>query len=66
MIVLLVRIILFIGLVAGVYLIVQKIFQPSGFERCSRCEGKGFWYDARGKEICAWCEGSGKLPRNPN
>jgi len=66
MIILVLRIIVLIGLVAGVYFIVRKLIQPSAFIRCSRCEGKGFWYAARGKEICDWCKGSGKLPRNPS
>jgi DnaJ-class molecular chaperone len=47
-----------------VYYIVKAIFQPSNTIRCSRCDGKGFWYDARGKEKCDWCKGSGTLPRD--
>jgi len=63
MIFLVFRILIIAGLVTGVYFIIRKVLEPSDFVRCGRCDGKGFWYAARGKEICDWCKGSGKLPR---
>ena len=60
------RILVLIGLAAGVVYLLQKILAPSDFIKCGRCNGKGFWYGAREKEICDWCKGSGKLPRNRN
>jgi len=63
MIILLVRIMILIGLVAGACFIVLKVLKPPAFVKCSRCEGKGFWLGARGREICNWCKGSGKLRR---
>ncbi len=53
-----------IAIILGIYFIIQRIIGSSDFIACSRCEGKGFWYDARGKEMCDWCKGSGKLPKN--
>jgi DnaJ-class molecular chaperone len=32
-------------------------------EKCSRCDGNGYWYGTRGKEKCEWCKGSGRLPK---
>lgn len=52
-----------VGVIVGVYFIVKSIIGSSDFITCGRCEGKGFWYDARGKETCDWCKGSGKLPK---
>jgi hypothetical protein len=66
MIILLVRIVMVIGLIAGVYIVIRRLLEPSEFIRCSRCESKGFWFAASGKEICDWSKGSGKLPRNLN
>jgi DnaJ-class molecular chaperone len=65
MIFILFRLLLISGLIAIVYLVVKSLVRPSDFIKCGRCEGKGFWYAARGKETCDWCKGSGKLPRNP-
>lgn len=49
---------------AGVYFLVKRIrANRSDFIECPRCEGKGFWYDGRGKEKCDWCDGSGLLPK---
>jgi len=64
MIILIFRILIAIGVVVLLFGIVRKFLTPSEFIRCSRCEGKGFWYGARGKETCDWCKGAGKLPRN--
>jgi DnaJ-class molecular chaperone len=63
MIALLIRLVLFAAVIAGVYLVVRWILQPTDGVMCSRCDGKGFWYGARGKETCDWCKGSGRLPR---
>jgi hypothetical protein len=62
MIFLLIRLMFFALLIGGVCYIVFKLFQPSPYTRCSRCDGKGFWLAARGRETCDWCKGSGKLP----
>ena len=58
------RLVIVVLVLGVVYYIVKAIFQPSNTSRCSRCDGKGFWYDARGKEKCDWCKGSGTLPRD--
>jgi DnaJ-class molecular chaperone len=57
------RLFVFAVLFLIVWLIVKLIMRSDGMIRCSRCEGKGFWYNARGKEKCDWCKGSGRLPR---
>ena len=57
------RILFFIGLAVAAYFILSKLLTPSEYIRCSRCDGKGFWLAARGKETCDWCKGSGRLPR---
>ena len=62
MIILVFRLLVIVGLAAGIVWLLQKILNPSGFVKCGRCDGKGFWYGAREKEICDWCKGSGKLP----
>jgi DnaJ-class molecular chaperone len=63
MFLLIIRALFFIGLVAGVVYLIQKILVSSDFVKCGRCDGKGFWYTAREREKCDWCKGSGKLPR---
>lgn len=60
------RLLILGGIVAILYVILKSVIKPSEFVKCGRCEGKGFWYAARGKETCDWCRGSGKLPRDPN
>lgn len=60
---LLMRLILFAAVVGVVVLVIRAFVKPSPYVRCERCSGKGFWYDARGKEICDWCRGTGKMPR---
>jgi|GEM_PF-1423697 len=62
MIFILIRLIFIAALIGGVCYIVFRLFHPREFVSCSRCDGKGFWYGARGKEKCDWCRGSGKLP----
>jgi DnaJ-class molecular chaperone len=66
MIILAIRILVLVSLAAGVVYLLQKILTPSEFVKCGRCEGKGFWYGTREKEICDWCRGSGKIPRRKN
>jgi DnaJ-class molecular chaperone len=61
MIALLFRVV-FVALILGaIYFIMKMLSKPADYIRCSRCDGKGFWYAARGKEKCDWCKGSGKL-----
>ena len=62
MIVLVFRLALFLGVIAALFFMIQWFLKPTDFIRCGRCEGRGFWYAARGKEVCDWCKGSGKLP----
>lgn len=51
--------------VTAVYFTLKWLLQSrDGTVKCSRCGGKGFWYDARGKEKCDWCKGSGRLPKD--
>jgi hypothetical protein len=44
MIMLLLRAFLVAGLITALYFVIRWRIQPSGFERCGRCEGRGFWY----------------------
>ena len=63
MLALTIRIILLIALAVGVVYLLQKVLNRSDFIKCGRCNGKGFWLDARGKETCNKCKGTGELPR---
>lgn len=63
MILLVFRIVFFLALAGAAYFVLSKLLTPSEYVRCFRCEGKGFWLAARGRETCDWCKGSGKLPR---
>jgi DnaJ-class molecular chaperone len=63
MIALLIRVVFFGIVIAVIYGVAKLVSRPSDTVKCSRCEGRGFWYDARGKEKCDWCKGSGRLPR---
>ena len=63
MIGILIRVVLFLAIGAGIYFVLKMLLTPSDYIRCSRCDGKGFWLGARGRETCDWCKGSGKLPR---
>jgi len=58
-----VRLALIAIIIWGVVYFIKLLIPPSDFKKCGRCEGKGFWYAARGKEKCDWCNGSGKLPK---
>jgi hypothetical protein len=52
----------FIGIIAIVILLLKWLI-PSNTITCTRCDGKGFWLAARGREKCDWCRGTGRLPR---
>lgn len=56
--------ILFMAVLAGIYFIIRKMIEPSDSIICSRCDGKGFWLAARGREKCDWCNGTGRLPKS--
>jgi hypothetical protein len=59
-----IRILFFVVFGVLVYLLFQWLRNASSSdERCSRCDGRGFWYGARGKEKCDWCKGSGRMPK---
>jgi DnaJ-class molecular chaperone len=58
-----IRFIFFAALLAVAYFIAKLVLKPSGSIRCSRCDGRGFWLAARGREKCDWCKGTGRLPR---
>ena len=62
---LLLRLAIPVGIILLIYYALKGFFGDNDphFVRCGRCEGKGFWYAARGRETCDWCKGSGKLPR---
>jgi DnaJ-class molecular chaperone len=60
---LVVRLLLVVVVVGLAFFIIKSFLSTADTVRCSRCEGKGFWYGARGKEKCDWCKGSGRLNR---
>lgn len=60
---LVIRILFFLAVFAGAYFLLARIFNSGDAVKCSRCEGKGYWYGTRGRETCDWCKGSGELPR---
>jgi hypothetical protein len=58
------RLLLFVfvfGIFIGIIYLVRKLMQPSDSIRCTRCDGRGFWLAARGREKCDWCKGTGRL-----
>ncbi|HMV09189.1 MAG TPA: hypothetical protein PK325_13930 [Cyclobacteriaceae bacterium] len=58
------RLFVFAILFGIVWLIVKLAMNASdGTVKCSRCDGKGYWYGARERERCDWCKGSGRLPK---
>jgi DnaJ-class molecular chaperone len=63
MVALVVRLLLVVIVVGLAFFIIKSFLSTADAVRCSRCEGKGFWYGARGKEKCDWCKGSGRLNR---
>lgn len=61
-----IRLLVLILVAIGLFLMLRRFFRPGdGTVTCSKCEGKGFWYGARGKEKCDWCKGSGRVPVDP-
>lgn len=58
------RILFLTGALIGIYFLIKKFMPVSAFKNCERCEGKGFWYAARGKRSAtgakaqANCQGS--------
>lgn len=58
-----VRLIIFAILFGAVFIVIRMLVRGDGTVRCSRCEGKGYWYGARERERCDWCKGSGRMPR---
>lgn len=59
-----IRILLVAALIGAVTYLVNSLFTPSEFIRCSKCEGKGYWRSTRGlKDTCDDCGGLGKLKR---
>jgi DnaJ-class molecular chaperone len=57
------RLIVFVLLFVGVTIVIRWLLRSDGTVRCTRCEGKGYWYGAREREKCDWCKGSGRMPR---
>jgi RecJ-like exonuclease len=56
---------IFIVLAVAVALYLMRgMAKPSEFIPCDRCDGKGFWYAVRGKEICTKCRGEGTMRRD--
>lgn len=31
---------------------------------CPNCEGRGYWLNTRNREMCDWCQGTGKVPKD--
>jgi hypothetical protein len=61
------RLLMFIGVGVLIFYAMRWLFSASSKdEKCSRCDGRGFWYGARGKEKCDWCRGTGRLPKGIN
>jgi DnaJ-class molecular chaperone len=62
-----IRVLFLLVLLSGaaiiIFQIVKRLVEPRDSMRCSRCDGKGFWLGARGREKCDWCNGTGRLPR---
>ena len=59
----LVRIAFFAALLVLAYFLLKRLFQPSDWKRCGKCEGKGYWIALRGRETCDVCKGAGRVPR---
>lgn len=55
---------------AGIILLIYSIFRffktatdLDGLVRCKKCDGTGYWYGTRERNLCADCEGTGKVPK---
>ena len=62
MVALVIRVIVVIFLVGFVGYLIKNFaanFTTKG--QCKKCAGKGYWLDARGRERCDVCRGSGKI-----
>lgn len=58
------RLFVFALLLGIVWLVAKLILRATDDTmKCSRCDGKGYWYGAREREKCDWCKGSGRLPK---
>lgn len=67
MIFLLLRIVIFIILIAAIYQVFSYFLQPKEKAlRCPRCLGKGGWKGVRERETCNRCKGTGKLLMEEN
>lgn len=54
----------FLALVVAGILIAKRLFKPTKFIPCDRCNGKGFWMGSRGRETCDKCRGVGRFEKN--
>ncbi len=64
MMALVVRILVIIFLVGFVFFLIKKFIEPfSKKGKCPKCDGLGYWLDARGRERCDLCKGTGKAPK---
>lgn len=63
LIALLFRLAVIIGVIIPAAYAYREFFPPSEFVRCGRCDGKGYWYAARGRETYDRCKDSGKVRR---
>ena len=59
----LIRLALFGVVLIGAYFILKRLFAPSDYKKCGKCEGKGYWIALRGRETCDVCKGAGRVPR---
>lgn len=58
------RILLFAAVIGAAFYTVKLLLTPSGFVRCKKCEGKGYWLSTRGlRDTCDECGGVGKLKK---
>lgn len=63
MIALVIRILVVIFFVGFILFLVKKFTEPFNKKgQCPRCNGQGYWLDARGRERCDVCKGTGKAP----
>ena len=55
---------LFVGLAVlyGIYMIIKFLgLFTKDRNACPECEGKGYWYGLRERELCKRCNGTGKM-----
>ena len=46
-----------------IYFLLKRLFVPSDFKKCGKCDGKGYWVALRGRETCDVCRGAGRVPK---